>query len=293
MRSRLPTPFGVARIRTAGSGNGDAVLVVPGYSESVAHCGSLVDALAREGFEAHTFTQPRKPGTGWRRDPLGRQADVVLRVVEAIAGEGESVHVVAHSLGAAAVLRAAPRAPHRFAGVVLMQPIGLSGAQRLPEQAARVARKAARNQLGALRRQAPARPPRHGYAAAADTESALRFSARVTRAHLVGFGVLARQVALALREADAAGQYDLAEDAAAVAELGVPIHVVKSQGDELFDAAEVDVGLRRVRDVVSSWSSVADPTARHDACWLQPTRSARIVGQLLRAPSRSETPRQP
>lgn len=239
--------------------------------------------MAREGFEAFTFSQPRKPGEGWPEDPIGRQADLVVRVVKAVAPEAATVHAVAHSLGAAAVLRAAPQVPEQFASVVLMQPIGLSGGQRFREQAARVGRKAAKNQLRALRRQDPERPPRHGYAAAVDTESALGFFTRVARAQLAGFGVLLRHVRLALREASAAGAYELAEDARKVRELGIPVHVVKAQGDELFDTDRVDAGYERVVDAVTSYSCVADPEARHDACWLQPARSAQIVRQLVGA----------
>lgn len=257
--------------------------MAPGYSESIAHSKALVDALAHEGFNAFTFSQPRKPSQLWSDDPIGRQADIVLRVVEASAPEGAKVVAVAHSLGAAAVLKAAPQAPQRFASIVLMQPIGLSGGQRLREQATRVARKATKNQLGALRRQALDRPPHHGYAAAADSESALRFFARVTRAQLVGAGVLARQAVLALQEANAAGSYDMAADMEKVRALGVPVHVVKAQGDELFEADKVDTGCRRIVDLVSSYSSVADPHARHDTCWLQPRRSAQIVRQLVAA----------
>lgn len=291
MESRLSTPLGTTRIhRARGDGHGELALVVPGYSETIAHSRSVVDALAREGYDAFTFSQPRKAGAGWREDPIGRQADLVLRVVEAVVPEGEAVHAVAHSLGAAAALRAAPQAPDRFASVVLMQPIGLSGPQRLREQAARVAKKAAKNQVRALRGQDPGRsPPRH-YAATADTESTLRLFARVGGAQLVGLGVLFRQVGLALREASAAGSYDLAEDAAKARQLGIPVHVVKAHADELFDSERVDAGLRRVVDTVTSYSSVADPAACHDACWLQPTRSARIVDQLVRGAAVSESP---
>lgn len=282
MEFRVPTPFGAARIySTPGVGDTDSVLVAPGYSETVTHSKSVVDALAREGFEAFTFSQPRKPGEGWPEDPIGRQADLVVRVVEAVVPQAATVHAVAHSLGAAAVLRAAPQVPERFATVILMQPIGLSGAQRLREQAVRVGRKAAKNQIGALRRQDPQRPPRRGYAAAVDTESAVGYFARVARAQLAGFGVLLRHVRLALREANAAGKYELADDVRKVRELGIPVHVVKAQGDELFDTALVDDGYERVVDAVTSYSSVADPHARHDACWLQPARSAQIVRQLV------------
>lgn len=284
MEFRVPTPFGTARIYgTRGVGDTDSVLVVPGYSETITHSKSVVDALAREGFDAFTFSQPRKAGKGWPEDPIGRQADLVVRVVEAVVPEAGRVHAVAHSLGAAAVLKAALRIPERVAGIVLMQPIGLSGAQRFREQAARVGRKAAKNQVGALRRQDPERSPRDGYAAVVDTESAPAFFARVARAQLVGFGVLLRHVRLALREAKAAGAYDLAEDARKVRELGLPVHIVKSQGDELFDAAKVDAGYEHLVDVVTSYSTVADPHARHDAYWLQPARSAQIVRQLVEA----------
>ena len=285
MKERTSTPYGKAKIYTAESDQPTAgrVLVVPGYSETTAHSKKLVDALASQGFDASTFSQPRRAGKEAHKvkDPIQRQGNIVLSLVETTVPQGEKVHAVAHSLGSAAVLRAAQEAPERFASLTLMQPVGMVGEQSFPELLGRVGKKVTKNQVGALRSQDPLRQPHTGYAASADTESAVRYSTRVARSQLAGSGVLTRQPVLAMQEATAVGSYDIADDIAKVKELGIPVNIVKAHSDEMFDTDKVDTGYAGIADSVDSYSSVADITARHDNFWLQPERTAAIIGQLI------------
>lgn len=283
MRTR--TPYGKATVYSAQSHNPQAerVVVVPGYSETIAHSKKVVDALAMKGFNASTFSQPRRAGKGAHRikDPIQRQGSVVLSLIEATVPGDEKVHAVAHSLGSAAVLRAAQKAPDRFASITLMQPLGMAGEQGLSELAGRVSRKVIKNLASSLHGQSPSIQPAHGgYAARVDEETALSFSGRVAKAQLAGNGVIVAQPALSLREALAAGQYEVAEDIANVAELGIPIHLVTAHDDELFDNDKVHTTYEAGIEA-TSYSSVADPDAGHDTFWMQPERTARIVSQLI------------
>jgi anti-sigma28 factor (negative regulator of flagellin synthesis) len=162
-----------------------------------------------------------------------------------------------------------------------MQPVGMVGEQSFPELLGRVGKKVTKNQTGALRSQDPQRQSKTGYAASNDTESAIRYSARVARSQVAGSGVIARQLVLAVQEATAVGSYDIADDIARVKGLGIPVNIVKAHSDEMFDTQKVDTGYAGIADSVESYSSVADRTARHDTFWLQPERTAAIIGQLI------------
>ena len=285
MKSRsVTTPYGKAKVYKAESHllAAERVLIIPGYSETLAHSRKLVDALATNGFDASTFSQPRRAGKESHKvDPIQRQGNIVLSMVEIAIPQGEKVHAVAHSLGSAAVLRAAQEAPERFASITLMQPLGMVGEQSLPELAGRVGKKVVKNQSGALRSQNPARQPNHGYTATIDAESAVRYSGRVAKAQLAGSGVIGKQPILALNEALAVGTYEIAADVAKVTELGVPVNIVKAHSDEMFDHGKVDAGYEASIHTATSFSSVADRDARHDTFWLQPERTAAIIGQLI------------
>jgi alpha-beta hydrolase superfamily lysophospholipase len=282
MKSR--TPYGKAKIYSVGSQSPEAerVLVVPGYSETIAHSKKLVDALADEGFNASTFSQPRRAGQEVHRvkDPIQRQGNVILSLVETTVPEGAKIHAVAHSLGTAAVLRAAQEAPERFASITLMQPVGMVGQQSIGEMTGRVSKKVIKNQVGALHSQVPNSQPERGYAANVDKELAFRYLGRVVKAQLASSKVLATQPILAHKEAIAAGKYGIADDIAKVTELGIPVHMVTAHSDELFDGDKVHAGYE-AGIAATSYSTVADPEARHDTFWMQPRRTAGIVRQLI------------
>lgn len=283
MKSTVLTTFGKTKVYSAGisSPQAERVLAVPGFSESISHNKGLVDALATQGFDASTFSQPRHRSKGGNSDVIQRQADLLLEVVKDTVPQGEKVHAVAHSLGSAAILRAAQQDPERFISITLMQPVGMADEQSLPEQITRAGTKVIKNQTGTFNGQDPNRQPQNGYAASVDTESAIHFSGRVSWAQLVSSGVLSRQLSLAIREAKAADEYDISDDLARVKELGIPVNIVTSQADEMFDPDKVNAGYEALGTMPSSYSSVADKDARHDTFWMQPERTARIVEQLI------------
>jgi len=288
MIQRIPTPFGKTRAYSENASPADSyaerVVVVPGYSEGITHNKSLVRALAQKGFNAITFGQPRRADKNIERvrDPIERQGDVLLSLIEATVTDGEKVHVVAHSLGSAAILRAAQTAPEHFSSITLMQPLGMGGQQTLTEMASHVNRKTLRNHRLALRAQVPSTETPQGYAARPDKESALKHFVRVAKAQVAGGNVLLTQPVLAVKEALASGKYEIADDIAAVTELGIPVNIVVAHSDEMFDADLVAKGYEKSIHTASSFSSVADPEAGHDTAWMQPERTAQIVESLIR-----------
>jgi len=290
MKQALTTPFGNTKVYSSDSPDSDKhILVVPGFSESVPHNRGLVGALSDRGFNAFTFSQPRRKGGTPVAGPIERQGEIILSVLEATIPGGDKVHGVAHSLGSAALLKAAQQAPELFASLTLMQPVGMVGEQSFPELLGRVGKKVTMNQLGALGGQDPGRPET-GYKASVDEESAIHYSGRVAWAQLAGSVVIAEQPALAIEEASAVGSYDIADDLAAMKAmkamkaLKIPVNIVTAHSDEMFDTAEVDEKYAGIAKFVDSYSSVADPTARHDTFWMQPERTARIVDELLYEP---------
>lgn len=123
-------------------------MIVPGYSESITHNKALVNELADRGLAAFTFSQPR---SGRRAiDPIERQSDIIAQVLAAMLPERQKMHAAAHSLGSAALLRAAKKHPERFTGLLLMQPPGMSGRQGFLQLARRVGMKTVKNHSGAM-----------------------------------------------------------------------------------------------------------------------------------------------
>ena len=282
MNQKLHTAFGDSKIYSSPAPNSKPrVMIVPGYSESVTHNKPLVKALYRQGFDAFTFSQPRRNGKGSVSGCIARQGEVVLSVLEGVVPAGDQVHVAAHSFGAAAVLKAARMAPKRFASLTLLQPVGMEGDQTIPQLIGRVSKKATHNQIAAARSQKPHGQTESRYTASVDTASAARLSGRVARSQLAGGGVLAKQPILAFKEAIAVGRYDIVEDVALVKKQGVPINIVKAHGDEIFGTDQVDTGYARIATIDDSYSSVADRTAGHDTFWMHPERTARIISQLI------------
>jgi pimeloyl-ACP methyl ester carboxylesterase len=345
MRSSITTRHGLVGVHQVLSPSPDAepVLVVPGFLEGPAHNEGLLHALAsldNNGFNATTFDQPRRhiaDGTPLSSGPIRRQGEIVLAVINAMNPDDEAnteggVHVVAHSLGAAAVLSAAQEAPENsIKSIILMQPVGMAGEQSFFELAWRSTKKVVNNQLSALRSQDPNRmakkhyeesaaqylarvakermakrtgvpqgqnltkPAETHYAAIVDTESATHFSYRTAKAHLAAFMVGMTNLHLVLKEALAAGKYDLASEVEKVTAMGIPVHVVTARSDEMFDYEEAhDRYKAKVAETIhgktaddeakvaeTSYSSVAHPEARHDNLWQQPKRAAVIVEQIL------------
>lgn len=284
MKSSFKSQFGKTKILEAKSKeHGEKLVVVPGFSEGITHTKKLLGALAAKGYDAVSFSQPRKRGDK-TLDPVERQSKIFLNVLDKQTAKDEKVHAVAHSLGGGALLKAAIERPEKFDSITILEPAGVVGRQRFGELLRRVGKKVVKNQLGAAQGQNADVFIRNGhYTASADTESALHFSTRVNNAQLAGLGAIMRNPANAVREASAAGQYNMTADALRVHELGIPIHIVKAESDEMFDSDKVNGRLQPLFENGISVSSVADPTARHDTSWMQAERTARIVDQTIQA----------
>jgi alpha-beta hydrolase superfamily lysophospholipase len=281
MKHHQETSYGnVMLYRPEVSSSHEPILIVPGYSESLTHNKKLVNTLVRLGYDAMTYTQPRKRGKTGLTDPIARQGDIVLNVLDGIGGENK-MHVVAHSLGCAAVLYAAMQQPERFASLTLMQPLGMVGEQTFGEMFRRVNRKVVRNQLGALKGRHLTHTSDLDGAAPLDKETKLRYVARVAIAQLAAAGILAKHPRLAVQEAKASGKYNITEHINEVAELGIPVHVVTADSDEMFDKQKVAAGYELISAHVTSYNQLSDVAAAHDTFWMHPERSASIIDQTI------------
>ena len=148
------TSFGKSNIyHSHPESKGEAVLVVPGFSETITHSKKLTYSLGNEGFNAFTFSPPRKGGTIEKTDPIKRQSKIILEILDASVSQEQKVIGVAHSLGSAALLKAAQEAPERFSQLVLMQPVGLAGEHSFGSLLRRVGRKTVKNHINAWRRE--------------------------------------------------------------------------------------------------------------------------------------------
>lgn len=249
------------------------VLVVPGFGETITHNKYLVDALSEIGFNAQTFSQPRNNESNESNDSIERQGEIVLDLLDSEASRQEKVHAVAHSLGCAALLKAAIQEPDRFLSLTLMQPVGMAGNKSLSRLVGRVSRKVVKNHTGALKSDDSVN--------SSEMENVIEHSARIARSHLSSAGVLSRNPRLSLREALASGDYDITRDIRVARKLGIPINIVKSHSDELFESEKLDETYQEIAGHVDSYSSVSSRSARHDNFWLNPERTAKIIGQLI------------
>lgn len=280
MKEKIQTSYGKANFyRNEAANAQERIMLIPGYSEGVVHNRKLVDALANEGYDAFAYSQPSGFGS---EDPLERRSHVAYDVLETAVPEGEKIHLVAHSLGAADALRLAIEAPERVASITLMQPAGMVGEQSFLELSKRVMlKKVPRNQIRAAKGQGLDTQPKNGSAALVDKESRIKYSLRVGQAQAAGSNALTQNPALALEEANAAGGYDIQEVIQELSSLGIPVNIVKSHSDELFDTDKVDQAYETISEAVSSYSSVWDYDAGHDTSWMQPERTAKIVDALV------------
>jgi alpha-beta hydrolase superfamily lysophospholipase len=263
---KLETSYGTTNVyRNKPEQPSAKVLVVAGYSESAYHFAALLDALSDRGMDAITFNDPRRGlnKTGEVLDPIERQARILLDVLSILMPKGEKVHALAHSLGAAAVLKAAQLEPDRFESLILMQPAGITE-DKVPvfKLARGVAKKVFNN---------------HSKFGLADLSS----HARVAKSHLASTAVIASNPVLAWQEAVSAANYRIVEDLEAVAKLGIPVHLTVSKGDELYDHVLVNSGRQAMEGLTHSYTVLEESIATHDTFWLHPENTAEQVKNLI------------
>lgn len=302
----IETRYGTAKVYTVNESappDTKRVLVVPGYSETIIHNEALVHALATEGYKVATFSQPRKMDKDSETNPIDRQAEILITMIESLTPDDEKINLAAHSLGSAVTLRAAELNPELFKrveSVTLMQPSGMTEEQGFPEQLQRVGKKVAKNQAGTIKGQDPRKVPEKGYAARIDEEPVYRYFGRTALAQVAGGVALARNPKLGYKEARAAGGYtSLAEDIKKIEDQGVKVNVITSYGDEMYDLTTdwdevkgdnithaegrkvVHPGYSALAQTQARISTIADKDARHDSFWQQPRRTAEIIKQHI------------
>lgn len=274
MIRRVKTPYGISRVyRRGAKGARESIMVIPGYSVSLSHNRELVDILASKGYDAFTFRPPRRKAVPTSA-VLNRQRDIILSVLAATMPDGEKVYGVAHSLGSAALLKAAQAAPERFIELVLMQPPGLADGQQFSTLVRNVSRKTLRNNVSTLRDRHLHKLMKH-YDAAKKPKSAT--TRKLIRSQLSSGYFIAKNPLLALREAQAAIAYDITDDAAVVKSSGVPVHIMRAHGDELFSTSKTDPRHERIMELEGVYSNIADENAPHDTFWLHPEQTAQLI----------------
>lgn len=262
MKQQVATPYGSTSVYRKGDEAGKHILIVPGFGESIVHNQSLVDTLADSGeYDVFTFDQPRGGST---HDPLRRQRDIILGVLDATLPDGESVHAVAHSLGSASLLRAAIKNPEQFLSLILMEPPGVTSSQSFLQLARRVGFKIVRNHLYAARKHP-------------SLSASLR---HVIRTQLSSISVIMQNPRLALKEANAARQHSLEGDVASVYALEIPVYIVRAHSDELFIAKQLPES-EDILELAGSYCSTLDRHAGHDTFWLHPEQTAQTVDVFI------------
>lgn len=289
------TEFGKTKTYSSTSGHADSpnILFVPGFGETISHYRPLIDALGEKGFNASTFSPPRKTGNN-QTDPITRQAYILSERIDnrmlakylvdpdIEVADKDKIHLVAHSLGAGAALKAAILDPDRIASIILWEPSGMSGVQNLPELLNRAGNKVVNNQALATRSQKPGNESAYGgYGANVDEEKAGKFSWRIAKAQLAAGGVILRNLPLGLKEAKAAGQFNIFKDLVRVKELGIPVDIITSYSDDMFKYANMHEGYDPATHPSRSVMSVADKNSRHDDPMLHPERTARLISQII------------
>lgn len=233
------------------------VLVIPGFGEGRQHTKRIVAALRRRGYDAAAFTH--RDAAVLDTDPITARSQAILRYMHEQAGRR---HVAAHSLGAAAVLRAAAAAPELFASLTLMQMPGQSNPQPPQRLAGNAFRKA-----------------RHNDAFGSRIDTVLTT--------LSGAMITAMRLHRALPEVIAVSKHDATQDILAVAAHGVPVRIISSEGDELFSYTEVTAFNERIAPLVASstisFHALSGPGATHDSFWNNPEGTAALVDEHIRA----------
>lgn len=273
----VTTSFGQSAIYRQ-NGGGERVWIIPGYAETLNHSAAVIDWLGLYGFDALTFTQPRHQGAKAYRTPIERQGEVVAEIVESYSPKANRQHALAHSMGGAAVVKAALADPELFDTLILTQTLGLTSPQTLRELGIRGLKKAPQSRKTGTK----IHEARNDYyAASLFTETPGQTARRTISAQMAGAVLSLRNPSLALREALAARQHNIVPDiqqlVASRPELSV--HVLLAHGDELLPDKTAS---QQVRELLgfAAVHYLAMPQAGHDASWTQPRLTAEFVDSL-------------
>ena len=262
MKQIVNTPYGRATIYRQGSG--EKVLIVPGFSESIAHNKELVDRLARKGYDAFTFSQPRRDAN---TNPLNRQRDIILSVLDSAMPHSQQVDAVAHSFGAATLLSAAQANPKRFKSLLLMQPSGVGNRQSFFRLVWHIGVKSTKNHTDAIKRRTAKDP----------YSITLR---QVASAFATSMGIIGQNPLLAFRETKVAIQHVIFDDILAIQELGIPVHSIMAYSDELF-TIKIYLDSSQITELAGSYNNLFDKQARHDTFWIHPEQTTQLIDLFI------------
>lgn len=269
IKESINTPFGKVIInRISNSKTDKTVIIIPGFSESITHNKKLLHEIAKQGYNVITFSQPRDNDKNSIIGPIQRQSEIILNVLKFVVPNKIKVYAVAHSFACAAVLKSAQLAPERFAQLILMQPVGISDRQRFAKLLAHAVKKSIKNQIKSLKTTESDEPTNRDFN-------------RLIHSQMASIGVLTKNPKLSLKEALSAGVYDIKDDLVEIKKLGIPVAVIVSSNDEMFDHKKINLEHEDILKYVDICLSISDCNAGHDTFWIDYKRTASIIGEIL------------
>ena len=281
MQTQLKTPYGKAKLYSAspeGQGSRGNIVVIPGFAETLTQNKRLVNSLAKQGYNASTYSQPRGRGSkeDRKRSPMVRAALIAGYIINKV---DEPVDVVGHSMSAKVALIVAEAMPDKIGKVILLQPNGINSPQSLGQ----ISKKSTMKNVDNLRNA--------GKIAASIGESKWSVIKLLVVGQAKATKLLAVNFNLAKAESIEAANDSLLSNAKKVRDLGKEVVVIGAQGDQFFDQQEVNAtyglaghmndGQTIAIDDLFPMSVMSNPEATHDASWMRPDETAIAIRAVL------------
>lgn len=99
--------------------------------------------------------------------------------------------------------------------------------------------------------------------------------------HISSLIVIGKNPRLAISEAVSSGKYDLGEDIRRASLAGVPIDIVLSDNDELFDKEAIARKHTNKGILGKSYIRLAEDHHGHDTFWVHPRETAELINSLI------------
>jgi alpha-beta hydrolase superfamily lysophospholipase len=292
MRRQIETEYGLSDIyQTEVIPGAPVAVVATGFVGTLEHSIPIAKALARQGIEAVTFSQPTNyPNTDI--NPIDRYASVVTSVFEWVCSDREerSIHATATSLGAAAVARAAASWPEQLTSRVISfnfhESAGMVDGQNIENILTTSLRRGASHLASAALDNLPLvdRLPVVGRSAERriiSGESPKALLGRLARTYTASALRIALHPDLSVHEAHAALSYDLGADIKQIPATK-PILLIAAGNDELFPINDFLRHYSELGRPNTHLGVIADGDAYHNSYWMYPDCTANIAASFIR-----------